>query len=129
VDCPQATLPRVRHEWGLIENEQVVIVPDSCVPHLRALVVPKAAHVLPTDLPEAALQRLGQVVDAISDAFRLVTGVSRCHCWVPHPRDCKTRRLHLFVDPDLPALDLAKKQAVWGKVAVEIRRALAGATT
>ena len=112
------------HEWGLIEDEQVVIVPDSCVPQLRALVVPKIAHVLPTDLPEAALHRLGHVVDAISDAFRRVTGVSRCRCWVPHPQDCNTRRLHLFVDPELPAFNVAKKQAVWGEVAVEIGRVL-----
>jgi len=112
-------------EWGLIENADVVIVPDTCVPQLRALVVPKNAYVLPTDVPEADLHRLGFVVDAISDAFRRVTGVTRSRCWVPDPGECQTRRLHIFVDPQLRGNGVHDKRAVWNEVAVDIRRALA----
>jgi SAM-dependent methyltransferase len=112
-------------EWGLLENDEVVIVPDACVPKLQALVILKHHYLLPTDMPEAALRRLGYMVDAIADAFYRVTGVSRCRCWMPHPDACKTRRLHLFVDPDVPIMDLEEKRTVWAEVSARVQQAIA----
>ena len=111
-------------EWGLLENAELVIVPDACVPKLQALVILKNNYLLPTDMPEAALRRLGHVVDAIADAFCRVSGVSRCRCWVPHPNDCKTKRLHLFVEPDLPITDPEEKRNVWAEVSARIHQAI-----
>jgi len=112
-------------EWGLLENAEVVIVPDACAPTLQALVILKHPYLLPTDMPEAALRRLGDVVDAIANAFCQVTGASRCHCRVPHPNDCKTRRLHLFVAPDVSITDPAEKRNVWAEVSACIHAAIA----
>jgi tellurite methyltransferase len=103
-------------EWGLVENAEFVIVPDSCVPALRALVVVKGGYLLPTDMPEAALHRLGQVVDAIADAFCQVTRAPSCRSWVPHPDESRSRRLHLFVEPEVAITDFNEKNALWNRV-------------
>src|SRR5262249_44714111 len=103
-------------EWGLIENAEFVVVPDRCVPALRALVVVKGGYLLPTDMPEAALRRLRDVVGAIAEAFRQVTGAPCCRTCVRHPDDLKSRRLHLFVEPDTTITDPEAKRALWGKV-------------
>jgi tellurite methyltransferase len=112
-------------EWGLIENTEVVIVPDACVPKLQALVVLKPNYLLPTDMPEAALRRLGDAVDAIIEAFCRAPGISHCRCWVPHPDHCKTRRLHLFVEPDCSITDPAEQRTVWAAVSTYVQQAIA----
>jgi hypothetical protein len=112
-------------EWGLIENTELVIVPDACVPKLQALVVLKPNYLLPTDMPEAALHRLGDAGDAITEAFCRVPGVSHCRCWVPHPDRCKTRRLHLFVEPDCAITDPEEKRTVWAAVSTCVQQAIA----
>ncbi len=112
-------------EWGLIENTELVIIPDACAPKLQALVVLKPNYLLPTDMPEAALRRLGDAVDAITEAFCRAPGVSHCRCWVPHPDSCKTRRLHLFVEPDCAITDSDEKRTVWSAVSTCVQQAIA----
>lgn len=113
------------HEWGIIEDADVVIVPDSCPPHdrLRVLVVLRGASVMPSDLPEATLLRVGEIVEIIEDALRQKAGAERFRCWTPHPDDRRSRRVHLCIDPDLKVRDVAEKKTLWANVTAHIARA------
>jgi hypothetical protein len=103
-------------EWGLLENVEFLLLPDSSAPGFRALVVVKGRYQLPTDLAEEAMNRLDDLVTALASALCQVTGAPCCRTWVSHPDDLESCRLHLIVAPELAVTDPEAKRAVWGKV-------------
>jgi hypothetical protein len=103
-------------EWGLLENDEFLLLPDSSAPRFRALVVVKGRCQLPTDLAEGAMNRLDGLATALARALCQVTGAPCCRTWVSHPDDLESCRLHLFVEPELAVTDPEAKRTVWGKV-------------
>ncbi len=104
-----------------IETADAVVVPDGQSPSVRAVVYPKGNFVLPTDMTEPALHRLGRIVEVVEESLQLAGGTTGCRSFIPHPADCRTRRLHVVVDSGLHVVDETTRQMLWHEVGARIR--------
>ena len=117
-----ASLDDASHSFfGRIETADAVVVPDKQSPMVRAVVYPKGHFVLPTDLTEPALQRLGRIVEIVEESLQLAGGAEACRSFIPPPADCRTRCLHVVVDSGLHVVDETTRQMLWHEVGERIR--------
>lgn len=120
--------PQARsREWVLFEDPDLMVLVDSFSPTPKALVVPKATTMFPTDLSPAMLEKISRVAAATADAFSAATGAASNGIWINPPQYLMVRQLHVHVMPDLkgweqmarrlePEEVAAKEQAIFSAV-------------
>jgi diadenosine tetraphosphate (Ap4A) HIT family hydrolase len=88
-------------EIVLWESRNAIVLVDTFAPSPKALVVPKQAANLPTDLKAGALDELAMIAAHTSDAFLRATGCPPAGIWVNPPQHLTVKQLHVHVLPDV----------------------------
>lgn len=108
---------------AVAESSDYLIFAEQRSSSARLVVVPKALAIMPTDLAESEVARLGHVVDTVCGALRAGSSAGKCRCWIPHPMDCVAKRMRVEIEPE--GMSVHELQQAWPIVVENIQRAIA----
>jgi len=88
-------------ETVLWEDADTMVIVDAFAYGPKALVIPKAETLFPTDLDDGGMQRLAEISAKVSDAFVALGAKGPARMWVNPPSALTVRQLHVHVQPGI----------------------------